>query len=100
MASFAVEINDADVQRVMDAVCSNYGYEATIANPNFDRDQEEDPVNNPATIDNPENQFQFANRIVRKFLSDNVKSYEVKVAKAAAAAAVNAVVDISDPQLP
>jgi hypothetical protein len=100
MASFAVEINDADVQRVMDAVCSNYGYESVIPNPNFDVGQEEDPVSNPRTIDNPENQFQFSNRIVRKFLSDNVKAHEVKVAKATAAAAVNATVDISDPQLP
>ena len=100
MAQFAVEIDDADVQRVMDAVAANYNYQTQVDNPDFDEELEEDPVTNPRLIDNPENVYIFANKIVRKFLADNVRAYEVKVAKEAAAAAVNASVTISDPQLP
>lgn len=100
MAQFALEIADEDVQRVMDAVAANYNYPTQVDNPNFDEELEEDPVTNPRLIDNPENKYIFANKIVRKFLSDNVRAYEVKVAKDAAAAAVNASVTINDPQLP
>ena len=100
MAQFAVEIDDADVQRVMDAVSANYNYQTQVDNPDFDEELAEDPVTNPRLIDNPENVYIFANKIVRKFLADNVRAYEVKQAKAAAAAAVNASVTISDPQLP
>lgn len=100
MAQFAVEIADADVQRVMDAVAGNYKYQTEVANPDFDENLEEDPVSNPRMITNPENLFMFANRIVRTFLADNVKAWEVKQAKAAAAAAADTSVTISDPQLP
>ena len=98
MAQFALEIADADVQRVMDAVAANYNYQTQVSNPDFDEELEENPLTNPRMIDNPENVYVFANKVVRKFLSDNVRAYEDKLAKEAAAAAVDASVAISDPQ--
>ena len=81
MAIFSIEIEDADVARVITAICANY--------------------NREDTADNPEDELQFTNRIVREFLSENVMGYEVRKAKAeaAAAAAVNSSVNISDPYL-
>ena len=78
------------------------------SNPDFDPNQPAGPDNeenipdpaNVVLIDNPETEAQFANRMVRQFLLDNVKSYEINVAKqqAAEAASVNAEsVTISDP---
>jgi len=100
MAQFSVEIADADVGRVLTAVSANYRRPAQIQNPDFDPEQ---PVSedNPEVIENPETVPQFANRMVRKFLMDNVKAYEVKEAKRidAEQAAQNAEVNITDPQL-
>jgi len=119
MAVFSVEIADGDVSRVLSAVAANYKRPsqvpnpdyvdgATIPNPDFDPNQPAGPDNeenipdpaNVVLIDNPETEAQFANRMVRQFLLDNVKSYEINVAKqqAAEAASVNAEsVTISDP---
>ena len=120
MAQFSIEIADADVDRVLGAVAANYNRptqvpnpdydpDATVANPDFDPSQPDDAENpalipDPAQIeliDNPETIPQFVNRVVREFLTENVKSYEVQVARRqaaeTAAAAVN--LDISDPQL-
>ena len=99
MAQFSIAIADEDVNRVMDAVGANYNWEETIANPDFDPSQPVDPTTNPETIANPENKFVFTNRMVRKFLSDHVQAHEINIAKAAAAAAVNTSIDISDPQV-
>ena len=33
MAIFQLEIADADVQRVFDAICSNYGRPSSVSNP-------------------------------------------------------------------
>ena len=96
MAVFSIEIADADVARVIGAVCANYNRPETVVNPSFDDEQEESEAN-PRTIDNPEDIYQFANRIVRQFLSDHVTAYEVAQAKAAASAAVDTTVSISDP---
>ena len=113
MAVFSVEINDADVVRVLDAVSANYNrpdqvqnpdYDL-VANPDFDDSLQEDPETNPSMIsngqdeyiDNPETKAQFANRKVRDFLSDHVKAYEVQVAKHAAIDALNTTIEISDP---
>lgn len=60
MATFSVEIADEDVNRVIEALCVNY--------------------NRPENINglpNPEDKFIFANRMVREFLSDHVKKYEL-----------------------
>ena len=121
MAIFSIEIADADVSRVLGAVASNYNrpaqipnpdYDAlaTIPNPDFDPSQlvgpdnvEEivDPAQGEEYIDNPETEAQFVNRIVREFLADHVKSFEVNEARrqAAEAAAAAANPSISDPQV-
>ena len=107
MAIFQLEIADDDVSRVFDAICSNYGYRANIPNPEYivdesDPDNPVEPVDAggnpiPKTIVNPETQGDFTHKIVRKFLGDHVRAYEIDEAKKAAAAAVNATVSISDP---
>ena len=117
MALFSVEIADPDVGRVLNALAANYNrpdqvenpdYPSMIANPDFDDQQPESPTNQPlvqdpsvpAMIDNPESIAVFGNRMVRQFLADNVKAYEVKVAKQQAAeAAAAAEVTINDPQV-
>ena len=99
MAQFSIAIADEDVGRVMDSVAANYGWQENVVNPSFDPGQPEDPTTNPETIPNPENKFVFTNRMVRRFLSDHVQAYEINIAKAAAEAALNTSIDISDPQL-
>jgi 1,2-phenylacetyl-CoA epoxidase catalytic subunit len=69
MAIFSVEIADEDVERVINAVASNYNYQDQII------------TENNRMIDNPESKYVFANRMVRKFLSDHVKKYELELAK-------------------
>ena len=96
MAQFCVEIADADVDRVIVAMCSNYGYRAMIDNPDFDASLPEDPSTNPQQITNVESAFQFANRQTRAFLAENTVAYEVQQAKAALSAPSSP--DISDPQ--
>tara|TARA_R110002110_G_scaffold13687_1_gene65475 strand:- start:44 stop:373 length:330 start_codon:yes stop_codon:yes gene_type:complete len=107
MAIFQLEIADADVERVFGAICSNYGWPENIPNPEYVVDETDpenpiypvdeagDPIS--ATIPNPETQGDFTHRIVRQFLSEHVESYEIDVAKRAAAAAVSASVIITDP---
>ena len=81
MANFCVEIADVDLERVITALCVNYKYQATVPNPDFDNQLDVDEETNPETIDNPENRYQFANRMGRKFLMDHTISYEAKLAK-------------------
>ena len=90
MAQFTIEIADEDVNRVLNAMAKNYNRPDTIIDDNGDE------------VDNPETVAQFANRIVRQFLAENVKAYEVKEAKRAAAAQANANANpnIRDPFLP
>ena len=115
MAIFELEIADTDVQRVFDAICSNYGRASSVANPDYSTVLDEDgnaaldedgepvaPVDAdgneiPSEIENPESQGAFTHRVVRQFLSDHVTAYEVAQAKAAASAAVDTSVSISDP---
>tara|TARA_R100000808_G_C2145353_1_gene153170 strand:+ start:837 stop:1133 length:297 start_codon:yes stop_codon:yes gene_type:complete len=98
MAAFSIEIADSDVSRVIDAVCANYNRPDQVKNPDF-IDEMEASEEIPKIIDNPETEFQFANRMVRKFLSDHVSAYEVRVAKEAAAATANTAVSITDPSV-
>lgn len=102
MAQFSIEIADQDVNRVLNAVAKNYNRPEKIPNPNFDPGRPENPGSNPRDIDNPESVPVFVNRIVRQFLTENVKAFEVKEAKRVAVeqANQNAHPDISDPQLP
>ena len=81
MAQFSVEIQDEDVNRVITAVCANYGYNSTVENPDFNPENDPDPATNPETIANPEPQFQFANRMVRTFLMEHTIAYETKLAQ-------------------
>ena len=96
MAQFAIEIDDADVGRVLTAIAINYSRPAQIPNPDFDPDAE---VLVDEMIDNPETMAQFANRIVRQFLSEHVAAYELNVARHAAVDAANTSVNINDPAL-
>ena len=85
MAIFSVEIADADVERVINSVCANYNYQDEIIS------------DNNQLIANPESKFQFANRMVRRFLSDHVKRYELELAKQQLKDQLNSVT-INDPQ--
>ncbi len=76
MAVFSVNIDDADVGRVISAMCANYGYEAEIDNPSWNPS---DPEANPQRISNPETQSQFANRMTRDYLMSNTVAYELKL---------------------
>lgn len=100
MAQFTIEIADADVNRVLDAVAANYNRQEQVPNPDFDEALPESQAN-VRMIDNPETIAQFANRMVRNFLAENVKAYEVKLAKQAAteAAEASAGVTITDPEV-
>ena len=118
MAIFELAIADEDVSRVFDAICNNYSRpdqvvnpdynpDATVPNPNYNPEQPAGP-DNPETIpdpnetemiDNPEDQGQFVHRIVRQFLAEHVRSYELNLAQKAATEATNTSVDITDPQV-
>jgi hypothetical protein len=102
MAQFSIEIADSDIERVLSAVVHNYKRPESIANPAFDSELPTDPDTNPETIPNAETYSQFTNRIVRQFLSENVRSYEMKEAKRIAAeeAGNNTSPEINDPELP
>jgi len=98
MAIFELEIDDTDVQRVFDAVCGNYRYQALIQNPEYDPESV-DENGNPSLpeIANPETRGQFVHRKVREFLSSHVQAWETKQAKLAAIQSVSPDVTISDP---
>lgn len=83
MAQFCINIADGDVDRVITALCVNYGYGAQIANPSFNSGLPEDPETNPEFINNSETPNQFANRMTRIFLMENTISYEFKKEKEA-----------------
>ncbi|MDO8614612.1 MAG: hypothetical protein Q7T33_02610 [Dehalococcoidia bacterium] len=76
MAQITVTIPDAQAVRVRDAVCTHYGYQATI---------------NGAP--NPETKAQFVSRKVREFLVSIVRGEEVKAAVNTTSATTAAAVD-------
>jgi hypothetical protein len=86
MAEFKIEIADNDVERVLTSLAANYKRPLKI-------------TVNGEEVDNPETIHQFGNRIVRNFLTENVKAYEIKLAKEQAAANLNTNVDIQDPSV-
>lgn len=100
MAIFSVEIDDNDVERVINALASNYRRPEKIDNPDFNPRRPENPGNNPRKIDNPESVAEFANRMVRNFIEENCVAYEVKEAKRVAGenARNNAKPIIRDPE--
>lgn len=116
MAIFSVEIADADIARVLNAVAANYNRPETvqnpnwtgptIQNPNFDPnlgESEENPstIDNPEpeTVENPETKAAFANRMVRQFLAEHVIAYEKRIAKQQAEQNVNTSITINDPAI-
>ena len=103
MAQFSIEIADDQVERVITAVCANYNYRPQISNPDFDPSLEDregedyDPSTNPETLDNPETQDAFANRMVREYLINNTQAYETQLAKQQAFSSLGANPDITNP---
>ena len=95
MAQFAVEIADEDVGRVLAAMAANYNRPDRLPNPDYIPD-----VSDPEDefMDNPETLAQFANRMVRQFLSEHVAAYEMEAARAEAIAATDTSITINDPQ--
>jgi hypothetical protein len=85
MAIFSVEIADKDVERVIDSLCANYARQDTIID------------NSGNSVINPESKPVFANRMVREFLSDHVKKYELDLLKQQIENSINAPI-INDPQ--
>ena len=77
MTQFCVNIADADVSRVVAAMCDTYGYHVMVDNPDFDPSEEEGP-DNPRQIPNPETPNEFANRKPRDFLMEVTVSHELK----------------------
>jgi|TARA_B100001113_G_scaffold186020_1_gene152402 hypothetical protein len=75
MAIFNLEISDNDVDRVFDAICSNYKW----------------------TEESGETKGDFTHKVVRQFLADNVRAYEIAKAKAEATASIDTSVGLSDP---
>lgn len=95
MATYCVEMPDADFLRVINAVAANYGRPDTILNPDYNSD----PENQPQTIENPETKAQFTNKIVRSFLAENVTAYERRIAIEQAAQNLDTSITIQDPQV-
>ena len=89
MAIFSIEIADNDVGRVIESLCVNYGWKDVITDPS-------DPMRN---IPNPETKAVFANRMVRKFLSDHVQKYEIDKATKDITDSLDLTPVINDPQL-
>ena len=77
MTQFCVNIADADVSRVVAAMCDTYGYHVMVDNPDFDPSEEEGP-DNPRQIPNPETPNELANRKTRDFLMEVTVSHELK----------------------
>lgn len=98
MAQFMIDIADDDVERVLNSLSANYNRPLEIINPDFNPD-EPPSESNPEKIDNPETLYQFGNRMVRSFLTENVKAYEIRLAKEQAAALVDTNVSIKDPAI-
>lgn len=86
MAIFSIEIADSDVERVIDSLCVNYRRQEYIS---------DDQGN---SVLNPESKPVFANRMVREFISDHVKRYEIDLAKKQLEDLLNGPPTINDPQ--
>lgn len=86
MAIFSVEIADKDVARVIESLCINYNRPETILDQNGNN------------IPNPETKPVFANRMVREFLSDHVRKYEIDLLKKQIEQSIN-LPTINDPYL-
>lgn len=81
MVQFCITIADTDVDRVITAMCANYGYQPNVENPNFSPDWPVDSESNPEYVSNPETASEFSNRMTRDFLMNNTIAHEVKLQK-------------------
>lgn len=95
MATYCVEMPDADFLRVINAIAANYGRPDSVPNPNYAGD----PNVEPEIIENPETKAQFTNRIVRQFLAENVTAYEKRIALQQAEQGLDTSITIVDPQV-
>jgi hypothetical protein len=86
MAIFSIEIADNDVEIVINSLCENYKRPETIIDSNGD------------SISNPETKPVFANRMVREFLSDHVKRYQIDLLKKQLEESINSPT-INDPYI-
>ena len=77
MTQFCVNIADADVSRVVAAMCDTYGYHVMVDNPDFNPSDPGGP-DNPRQIRIPETPNEFANRKTRDFLMEVTVSHELK----------------------
>ena len=113
MATFSLDIADVDVDRVLNALAANYNRPDQLTNPDYpinrvpevdDHGNEiplPDPVDEngdliPPRIDNPETKGDFTHRMVRKFLSEHVSSYETRLVRDAALEGLDTTVNLSD----
>jgi hypothetical protein len=78
MAILSIYIPDSGASRVFDAVAANYRYQETVPNPSGE-----------GVISNPETKAAFTNGIVRGFLAEHTKVYELDQARKAAEAVAN-----------
>lgn len=74
MASWTMEIDNAVAQSLINAICSTYGYQEKILDP-------QDPTKE---INNPETKAQFSKGIVKNFLKEVYIGYKINIAKDAA----------------
>lgn len=86
MAIFSIEIADGDVERVIDSLCANYKRPDTIIDSNGN------------TVDNPESKPVFANRMVREFIGDHVRRYQLDLLKKQLEESINSPT-ITDPYI-
>ena len=86
MAIFSIEIADSDVERVIDSLCTNYKRPETVLDSNGN------------SIENPETKAIFANRMVREFLSEHVKRYQIDLLKKQLEESIN-LPTINDPYI-
>lgn len=74
MAIISVYIPDDQVGRVFDAIALHYGYRSTLENLQSINGE-------PSYIPNPQTKAQFTNEILRRFLAEHVKVYELEKAR-------------------
>lgn len=73
MSIISLYIPDDSVDRIFDAIANNYNYTEFI---NFS-----DENMNFIQVSNPETKSQFTNRIIREFLADHLRTYEMEKAR-------------------
>ena len=94
MAQYCIDIPDEHVDRVISGVANQYGYQATVSNPDFN-ELEDESEDNPRSLPNPETIGGFVNKVVRDFLVNNVRAWESKQAAEVARVAAIEAVDIA-----